>query len=71
MKKIFLYILILFSILLIIYIYQNTQTKPNDDISKDVKEYQIEEIQQSNKSTAIILGIIVIVFFVFWKLFFR
>jgi len=71
MKKIFLYILILFSILLIIYIYQNTQTKPNDDISKDVKEYQVEEIQQSNKSTAIILGIIVIVFFVFWKLFFR
>jgi len=71
MKKIFLYILILFSILLIIYIYQNTQTKPNDDISKDVKEYQIEEIQQSNKFTAIILGIILIVFFVFWKLFFR
>ena len=71
MKKIFLYILILFSILLMIYIYQNTQTKPNDDISKDVKEYQVKEIQQSNKSTAIILGIIVIVFFVFWKLFFR
>ena len=71
MKKIFLYILILFSILLIIYIYQNTQTKPNDDISKDVKEYQVKEIQQSNKFTAIILGIIVIVFFVFWKLFFR
>jgi len=71
MKKIFLYILILFFILLIIYIYQNTQTKPNDDISKDVKEYQVKEIQQSNKSTAIILGIIVIVFFVFWKLFFR
>jgi uncharacterized membrane protein len=71
MKKIFLYILILFSILLMIYIYQNTQTKPNDDISKDIKEHQVEEIQQSNKSTAIILGIIVIVFFVFWKLFFR
>lgn len=71
MKKIFLYILILFFILLMIYINQNTQTKPNDDISKDVKEYQVEEIQQSNKSTAIILGIIVIVFFVFWKLFFR
>ena len=71
MKKIFLYILILFFILLMIYIYQNTQTKPNDDISKDVKEYQVKEIQQSNKSTAIILGIIVIVFFVFWKLFFR
>lgn len=71
MKKIFLYILILFFILLMIYIYQNTQTKPNDDISKDIKEYQVEEIQQSNKSTAIILGIILIVFFVFWKLFFR
>lgn len=71
MKKIFLYILILFSILLMIYIYQNTQTKPNDDISKDVKEYQVKEIQQSNKFTAIILGIILIVFFVFWKLFFR
>lgn len=71
MKKIFIYLLILFIVLLMIYVYQNTQIKTTDDIYKDVEEYQKGEIKKSNTPTVIILGIIVIVFLVFWKLFFR
>ncbi|MDD3244866.1 MAG: hypothetical protein PHU47_01830 [Candidatus ainarchaeum sp.] len=73
MKKTTFLLIIVLIIIIIFFIFANYKTikQSETEISKDILEYQNGLIKASNLSTVIILGIIVVIFFIFWKLFFR
>ena len=71
MKKIIFYLIIFLIILSIVFLNYKSFEKTEDDIYKDVVEYQNDVVKQSNIFTMIVLSIIFIVFFIFWKKFFK